>query len=427
MASVRTTVLLERSRERFWVVPGAAVLVGLALGIALPAAERAWGGWSSDLVFGGGPDGARSVLSTIAGSTMTVTSLTFSLTMVTLQLASSQFSPRLLRTFLRDLRNQTVLAVLLASFTFSLVVLLSVRSADEGTAFVPGVSVTLALVLALASVLALVWFIAHVVEVSRVEKTMEDIAEAATRSLDGLRRDVVPADVADHAASGVAVRSDRGGFVQSVDEDRLLAWARERECSVDVVVPVGAWVVLGQPLLRVQGGAPEDGGPDPRDCVAIGAERTVGQDVTFGVGQLVDIALRALSPGINDPTTATTAVGHLASVLVVAAGAPLGDYAVRDGGEERLRVARPSFDEVVDEAFGSVRRCGADQPPVLASLVQAAGVVGEQLDPAGRAPLLRHLGEVETTVESSDLTRAERVALDELLARSRGLLTGDRA
>lgn len=427
MASVRTEVLLERGRERFWLLPGAAVVVGLMAGVALPAAQRSWGGWDSALVFGGGPDGARAVLSTIAGSTMTVTSLTFSLTMVTLQLASSQFSPRLLRTFLRDLRNQSVLAILLASFTFSLVVLLSVRSADEGKAFAPGVAVTLALVLALTSVLALVWFIAHVVEVSRVEKTMEDIAEAARRTASGLRRDVVPAVVADDAASGTPVRSDCSGFVQSVDEDRLLVWAREHGARVDVVVPVGAWVVHGQPVLRVQGDGTGDTGTGLRDCVAVGAERTAAQDVTFGVGQLVDIALRALSPGINDPTTATTAVGHLASVLVAAARAPLGDYGLRDAGQVRLRVARPSFDDVVDEMFGPVRRCGAEQPAVLAALVQAAGVVGEQLDdPEQRAALLRHVGEVEVAVEAADLTRAEQVAQRALVARARSLLTGQR-
>lgn len=426
MASVRTEVLLERGRERFWLLPGAAVVVGLLAGIALPAVQRSWGGWDSALVFGGGPDGARAVLSTIAGSTMTVTSLTFSLTMVTLQLASSQFSPRLLRTFLRDLRNQSVLAILLASFTFSLVVLLSVRSADEGKAFVPGIAVTLALVLALTSVLALVWFIAHVVEVSRVEKTMEDIAEAARRTASGLRRDVVPAVVTDDPASGTPVRSDRSGFVQSVDEARLLAWALKHEVQVDVVVPVGAWVVHGQPVLRVQGEVSGDDAPDPRASVAIGAERTAGQDVTFGVGQLVDIALRALSPGINDPTTATTAVGHLAAVLVVAARAPLGDYGLRDGGQVRLRVARPSFDDMADEVFGAIRRCGAEQPTVLAALVQAAGVVGEQLDPEQRATLLRHVGEVETTAEAADLTQAERVAQRALVARARSLLTGHR-
>lgn len=428
MASVRTEVLLERARERFWLLPGAAVVVGLLAGIAVPAAQRSWGGWDTALVFGGGPDGARAVLSTIAGSTMTVTSLTFSLTMVTLQLASSQFSPRLLRTFLRDLRNQSVLAILLASFTFSLVVLLSVRSADEGKAFVPGVAVTLALVLALTSVLALVWFIAHVVEVSRVEKTMEDIAGAAWGTVSGLRRDIVPAVVADDPASGAPVRSSSSGFVQSVDEGRLLAWARDNESRVDVVVPVGAWVVHGQPVLRVQGDETGDDERGLRNCVAIGAERTAAQDVTFGVGQLVDIALRALSPGINDPTTATTAVGHLAAVLVVAARAPLGDYGLRDGGQVRLRVARPSFDDVADEVFGAIRRCGADQPTVLAALVQAAGVVGEQLDdPEQRASLLRHVGEVETTAEASDLTQAERVAQRALVARARSLLTGQRS
>ena len=175
----------ERARESFWVVPLLGVMLAVVVGGTLPRLELRLESMQMFWLFDGGPDAARSVLSSIAGSMITVTSLTFSLTVVTLQLASSQFSPRLLRSFLRDLRNQSVLALLLATFTFSLLVMLTVRTQDErGPAFVPPLSVTLAVVMVIASVVALVWFIGHIVTVVRVGHIMSDVTKESVELLE---------------------------------------------------------------------------------------------------------------------------------------------------------------------------------------------------------------------------------------------------
>jgi uncharacterized membrane protein len=183
----RLQALRERLRASLGFLPAVGVTLAVVAGVALPQWEKGFGGHSplAGLAFGGSPDAARSVLSAIAGSVITVTSLTFSLTVVTLQLASSQFSPRLLRTFVRDRLVQSVLAVFLATFVYALVVLRTVRTeTDNDPGFVPRIAVTLAILLAVVSAGALVAFLAHIASLMRVDTLMRDVHAQTGRALD---------------------------------------------------------------------------------------------------------------------------------------------------------------------------------------------------------------------------------------------------
>jgi len=405
---MRVRAAVTAARTALWPVPVAGVVLALVAGVLLPrldrAADDAVPAWFSDLLFSGGPGAARTVLDAISSSLITVTSLTFSLTVVTLQLASSQFSPRLLRTFTRDRFVHVTLGVFLATFTYALTVERTVRSADEeGTAFVPQLSVTVAFVLTIGSVIALILFLAHLAGEIRVETMLrtvhEDASGTARAVLGGDRpRGRVPAGLtADPATdlhpprSAVPLLARRSGFLVRVDEDALLAAAVRADVLVVVEPLPGASVVAGTPVAWVW---PADGtgtGPQEVDdleeavagAVVIGPERTEAQDVAFGLRQLTDVATKALSPGINDPTTAVHALGHSSALLCELVGLPLGPKGLHDDdGDDgdaddgrprrglRVLVARPSASDLLDLAVAQPRRYGAADPSVLVALYE---------------------------------------------------------
>ncbi len=401
LGGLRLGAWREWARESFWTVPLLGVLLAVVVGGILPRLELRIDALQVPWLFDGGPDAARTVLSTIAGSMITVTSLTFSLTVVTLQLASSQFSPRLLRSFLRDLRNQLVLGLFLATFTFSLLVLLTVRTQnDRGPGFVPELSVTLAIALVLTSVTALVWFIGHIVAVVRVGRIMADVTQESVTLIAREEDHLDPAAVWDgvpHEVAGHALRAGRSGFVQTIDVETIGAWAQEHDAVVHVCVPPGVWVLRGTPWAYVEGAEPDG----VSAALSVGAERTSQQDAGFGIRQLVDIALRALSPGINDPTTATDAIGHLGEILVTMSEHHLGARTWSDdAGVVRVHVARPSFADHLKLASGQIRQFGAGTPLVIGALVDILGAVGAGLSDRGRREaILRELADIATAVD----------------------------
>ena len=224
-ASVR-----DRFRTQLWPLPTAAVLLAITLGVLLPQIEAAHPGRVPgplrDLLFTGGPGAARTVLDAIASSLITVTALTFSLTVVTLQLASSQFSPRLLRTFTRDLVVQATLGLFLGTFAYTLTVLRTVRTGtDTRTEFVPDLSVTLAYLLAVASVIGLILFLAHLAQTIRVETMLRNVRQDATASLE---RQLAPIEEATNSeaptpsGTRTVITATTSGFLVSVKEERLL-------------------------------------------------------------------------------------------------------------------------------------------------------------------------------------------------------------
>ena len=315
----------RRVGERFWALPLLCALGALGLGLGLSRLDDAFDtALTLPFLFSGGPEGARALLSAIITSMISFTGLVFSITIVVLQLTSSQFSPRVLRSFLRDRFNQLALGVFVATFVYALVVLRAVRGTAQVDAFVPQLSVTVAFLFVLASVGVFLGYIHHIAQSIRAATIIANIG-ADTRDLLERRH---PADGADtvhqpppHGPARV-VPAGRPGVVQRIDDDALLRAAEQQDLAICVLRAVGEFVPAGAPLLEVHGTDPRD--PDRlSDAIPLGVERSLDEDVGFGFRQLVDIAERALSPGINDPSTAVQAIDQLHDLLRRLATRPL--------------------------------------------------------------------------------------------------------
>jgi uncharacterized membrane protein len=304
-------------------------------------------GWT----FTRGPEGSRAVLSTVASSMMTIASVTFSITVVALQLASSQFGPRLLRNFMRDRGNQIAIGTFIATFTYCLLVLRTVNG-TENEPFVPHISVTVGLLLSLASLGVLIYFIHH----AAASIQAENVIAAVSRDLHEAINDLYPeclgneppepverggkADVPpnfDRESSPIA--STTSDYLQAIDVDRLLNLARDRDVILSVEQRPGKFFFRGGDLARVWPGdrLDEELANAIRGAFYFGSLRTLTQDVEFAIDQLVEIAVRALSPGVNDPFTAIACVDRLGAALCSLAERVF-PSPYRYDEEERLRV-----------------------------------------------------------------------------------------
>ena len=379
--SLQLSALRERLLSSLWFVPGLSVLGSLVAGLVLSSPGLGLEVRGSGLWFVGTPEGARAILSTVAGSMITVTGLTFSLTVVALQMASSQFTPRLLSTFLSDRGNQAVLSVFLSTFVYSLVVLRAVRSGTDALIpFVPSVAVALALVLTLLSVAMLVYFFHHLTQQLRVERVLEEVrADTLALVRSNFRREAGDHDGELPAVPGDAavVRARRSGYLQMLQLDGLSEVAEEHGVVLRLRPEIGSHVTEGTTLAwvwRLDGTSLDleeglEGAINGR--IHIGPDRTLRQDVAYGVRQLVDIAAKALSPGINDPTTAVAAIGAVSDVLCELAGCRLGPRLRRDErGRARVGVPNPTFAQILALACDQPRRYGESEPAVLTALLQ---------------------------------------------------------
>lgn len=417
---LRLSAVRERLRSSLWFWPALAVSIAIVAGTVLPVLEDADG--ESVLGFAGTPEGARAVLATVAGSLITVTGLTFSLTVVALQVASNQFTPRLMSTFLSDRGNQAVLSVFLATFAYTLAVLRSVRSPTEGTgSFVPDFAVAVGLVLTVLSVAMLVYFFDHLTQQLRVESVLAELQrdtlalvrhQLPLRDLDAGSAPTLP-DVSDDA---LALRALRSGYLQNVDVDRLLRAALDHGVVVHLRPVVGAHMTVG---TTVAWAVPATNASEPLDVESLtrdvhrgihqGRERTLQQDVAFGVRQLVDIAARALSPGINDPATAVATLGAVATVLAELAERRL-DPLVRtdDQGQVRAVITQPSFGEVLALACDQPRRYGRGEPAVLTELLRMLTDLAEvSSDEKDRQAVRTQVAATIEVAEAADLNDAE--------------------
>lgn len=422
---------MDSLRTQLWPLPMLAIALAVFLGTALPSLDAAVDGKLPEniaaVLFSGGPEAARSVLQAISGSLITVTSLTFSLTVVTLQLASSQFSPRLLRTFSSDRFVHGTLALFLAAFAFALTVLRSVRDEGSGSsAFVPEISVTVAFVLALASVVGLVLFLAHLTREIRVETMMRRVNVETQETMDR----VFPED---RPAAGPApapgpgmflIRAASSGFLTSLDKDALVRAAVGCGAVVRVDREPGSSLVAGVPFASAWPAEPGAAfAPAAREelteavsaAVAAGFERTNVQDVGFGFRQLVDVAARALSPGINDPTTAVHVVGHLSVLLCRLAERNLGaEHLTDEDGQVRVVIVLPELRDFLELGMNQIRRYGAADSTVVERLLDLLREL-TCCDRQGRyrSEILDHLVRLRNAVGTADFSSAERRSLQD--------------
>lgn len=363
------------------------------------------------VVFSGGADAARTVLSVISGSLITVVATVFSLTIVALQLASANYSPRLLRNFTSDRGVQLVLGAYIGTFTYSLLVLRVVRTPrGETAAFVPIVSVTVAVLLAMICVALLIYFIHHIASLIQsstiVRRARLDTLKAVSK-LDDLGRSPAETENPENRSEvrellrgdPLVVRAKDSGYVQYVYADEVVeaVGGVAREMVVEIPFGPGHFVAAGLPLLRLWP-APERGlNPASenavREAIVFGEERSFGQDFAFGLRQLSDIALKGVSPGVNDPTTAMQAMDQMEAIFVA-----LGEKAMpprlRVGGSGGtrvlLKVGHYGFQDAVGLAFDQLRRASftSGQVAVLERLLEVLErALGANEAPERRAAL----------------------------------------
>lgn len=408
--SVRAARIREWLSTGLWFLPMVWALAAILVAVALVELDQRWGGDDpSWLVFSRGPESARSVLSVVAGSMLAFTGTVFSITIVVLQLASTQFSPRVLRTFLRDRGSQHSFGVFVATAVYSLVVL---REIGEEVP-VPGIALTGAFVMVLASIFSFVYLVHHVANSVRAVSIMEAVAAEtrasirenfATEGADA--HGAAPLDLGEPAA---VITLDRGpGNLLGVDEDDLIRIARRNGCVLEVLHTVGDYLPSNVPLFAVHGG---DGSVAPSQVlehVGTGPERTLYQDTAFGFRQLVDIAEKALSPAMNDPTTAVQCIDRLHDLLrrLAARPWPSGRYHDEDG-DLRLVVPLPSWDDLVHLAFDEIRHYG------IGSIQIPRRIRAALVDLKQAAPAERHAALDEQLEALDEAVAREYVAADQ--------------
>lgn len=432
LASLRETVSTE-----LWPVPVIWIIVAVAAGLAIPiidaSVDSGIEGPLQGVIFSGGAAAARSVLGAIAGSLITATSLTFSLTVVALQLASSQASPRLLRLFASDKAVHATLAMFLATFAFALTVLRTVRDAtDAGGGFVPRIGVTVASVLTLASIVTLTLFLAHLARQLRVETMLREVHHETSATIK-LVAETEPDDAipVDRSTLGVAhlITATRSGFISAVDRDKLVRIACANSIVIGELHNVGSSVIDGTPLASWWSDAGELVDADALRSAVNGAysyayERTAAQDVGFGIRQIADIASKALSPGVNDPTTAVHAISHLSAMLCSLTELPEQHPGLVDD-DGALRVIRGihEFDDLLEVAVQQPRRYGASDPDVATRLLALLREVGFRATTTRQRTAVRlQLGRLEASIADESYDDSERAHFAEIASTVRRTL-----
>jgi uncharacterized membrane protein len=374
---LRREALREYAGGALWLAPFLAANVAIGIGFLVSRISVPAGSPLSVLAFHGNADDARTALLAIAGTVVTVIALVLGLSVVALQLSSTQFSPRLLRNFLRDKPNQLFLSIFMATFAYSAAGLYTVGTATgaEREEF-PRVAVSGAIGLLFLSLAVVVIFadhLSHSIQIDAIMRRVERETLAVIRSIPDDVEDAVPPPPAD----AVPLRAARSGYVQTVHPEALLPVATRYGAVVVLRRRVGEHVVAGSTMGWVW--CRDAGRPVPdrtrfehavADAVLVGFERTRQQDVAIGIRQLVDVASKALSPAVNDPYTAVQAVDHLAVIFSAMARHRLGNRVARSGdGEVAVVVPSRRFGEYLATMFGLVRRYGAAEPTVSLALL----------------------------------------------------------
>ncbi len=433
-AGLRLAALRDRLNGSLWPWPAVSIVVAVVAAWLLSQVAPT-GGVGNLARFGGTPEGARAILSTVAGSTITVTGVTFSLTVVALQMASTQFTPRLLGTFLADRGNQAVLSVFLGTFAYTLVVQRSIRiSTDETPGFVPDLAVGVGLLLTFLSVGMLVYFFHHLTQQLRLENVLAELRRdtlAAVRRIqsDEPAGDIDVPDVPDVPSRRVVVRARRSGYLQAVRLDDLRAVAEVHGTVVRLAPAVGLHVTSGTTLGWAW--PVDDDTPGEMDVEALaravhgtihlGRERTLTEDVAFGIRQLVDIAARALSTGVNDPTTAVAAIDAMATVLSeLAAGPAPSPVRVDARGRVRAAIPRSTFAELLALACDQPRRYGRNEPAVLTELLRMLTDVAEAaIDDDRRDAVGVQIDATVDRARDAELSSTERDRVDRYARQAR--------
>jgi uncharacterized membrane protein len=411
----RLQSIWESIHTSFWFFPAviSVFAIGLAYGIVRLDRAASLEDWGLGAYFyPGGPEGARLVLSTIAGSTITVAGVTFSITIAALTMASSQFGPRLLRNFMADKGNQIVLGTFVGTFIYCLVVLRTIQD-NNGDSFVPEIAVTCGIVLALTSFGVLIYFFHHASSSIQAEQVVDTIYRELILEIDhtfpeesevslvegappsdrgqGLR-DAERSSEAFLREHSLVVFAENSGYLRAVDVESLISMASDRDLLIRLLYRPGDFVFVNTPLALV---GPETSVDDHvhkhvRRAFILGKYRSLEQDVEFPVQQLVDMALRALSPSLNDPYTAVNCIDRLGAAICHLNGRE-SPPSHRYDKEGRLRLILDvhTYEGIMDAAFNQIRQSANRSPAASIRLLEALQAIAVTTSRKERREVIR--------------------------------------
>src|SRR5580693_7661640 len=413
----------EVLRTSLWFVPAIEVAAAIVLFAVTLTADRAayrgdftLPGW----VISGSADAARQILTTIAAAIITVVGVVFSIILVTLTLASTQFGPRMLRNFIRDRGTQVTLGTFVATFVYAVLVLAAIGTGSHGD-FVPHISVTTTLGLMVIDLAVLIYFIHHTavsIQLPQVIASIaSDLAEAIREQGSGPDRpglETGPAAVElvnRTEAGGAVLLAPVSGYVQFIKNQNLVRLARKAEAVINLEHRPGHFIVSGHRYATVW---PPEAAPLVRKALGgahiIGPQRTLTQDVSFGFDQLVEIAIRALSPAVNDPFTAMTCIDWLGENLckIVARWHPARVHRDTEG-YIRVITAEPAYDRLVQRSFEKIRQSSLGMPAVMIRALEAlARIMTETTGDGQRRVLLEQAAMIDRASERSVPEAADR-------------------
>jgi uncharacterized membrane protein len=417
----------ELLRTNLWLVPAIEVVGAAILFACTYALDRA----SYDGVFGvpgwaisGSPDVARTVLTAIAAAVITVVGVVFSIVIVALTLTSTQFGPRMLRNFIRDRGTQITLGTFVATFVYAVLTLGSVGQGSHGK-FVPHISVTVTLALTLADMAVLIYFLHHISRQIQLPEVIASIATELQKAIELQAGDVIEgagaehatAVIADMAGKGGVVPAPRSGYLQYVEHGMLVGIAAEVDAVIHVLFRPGHFIVAGQQYAAVW--PAEAAGAVAEELArahVTGPYRTLAQDVSFGLDQLVEIAIRALSAAVNDTFTALTCIDWIGDSLYKVTGRWQPTRVYRDSaGVVRVIVTETTWERLVQRAFEKVRQASAGMPAVMIRQLSALAKIMEQTTTArdrqvllDQAAMIERLSAatVAEPADRADITRA---------------------
>ena len=402
MISLRSEWRREALRTNLWLVPMLEVIAAVALYLGTHAIDQAAYRGSLKLpswVIFGSADAARQILTALAAAVITVVGVVFSITIVTLTLASTQFGPRMLRNFIRDRGTQFTLGTFVATFVYSTLVLISIGPSSRGPEFVPHLSITASVALVTLSMGVLIYFIHHIATSIQLPHVIASIAQDLSHAIDAESRDSgtllesgpsVPELLTRMAESGGTVPAPSSGYLQFVRHETLAGLAAEKGAVILLLHRPGHFLVNGHPMATVW---PPDAAAsvsrELRRAHITGPYRTLAQDLAFAVDQLVEIAIRALSPAVNDTFTALTCIDWLGESLCKVTTQWHPTRVHRDShGFVRVITAHVSYTRLVERAFEKIRQAGRGMPAVMIRQLEALTKIMDHTTSAGQRELL---------------------------------------
>lgn len=419
--NARIRKLVNQLRDTFWLVPGAMVIGGILLATALLGIDRSGHlpAWltESDWLYTGGGTGARTLLGAIASSTIGVAGTVFSITIAALSLAAGQMGPRLLRNFTSDRGVQVTLGAYLGTFSYALMVLRSVRTQEEGP-FTPHLALSFGILLAFACVATLVYFVGHMANRINVDTVVELVSNDIRLAMKAAMTDKAQhaAPPASFWANAATIVDARRGYLQQLDETGLADWALKNGTAIRLLARRGDYIFPGAPiaLMSVQVPGAEEA---IRNATALGETRGSSGDAEHTVRQLVEVAVRALSPGINDPHTAMSVLDRLGASLCDLAGKHLpGGVTLRDDAVA-LVVPVVSYSSLTDVMFHMIRQNATGSTAVMIRLLDVlTAVIACEMDSERREAVMRHADRVWTDAQNHIRNEADLADIGRRLA-----------